>query len=146
MADEFHAGAMDLDKVLAATNTALQYEDGTRRSKSSVSSSSFDQRSILSQPEFDDSEFDVPAVTLPSLEDILADDGQGIDPFDVDVLVTGAPEQPAAAVAQPKKQKPSAPSSIHGSVLRHSRLKNLAAQLHTASAKVRPKGEGLANT
>lgn len=124
----------DLDKLLDATKSVLQYDSTDSGRRRSVATSLEKKSSLLSSSEFDDSEFDVPAVTLPTLEDILADESEGIDPFDGDVLASAKPD-PCPAVL-PKKQKQSMPNNVHGSVLRHSRLKNLASQLHSASAKV----------
>lgn len=144
----------DLQQALAATKSA---QDALIRRRRSSAAASLASRSLKStvpsvgisalDGDFDDTDFDVPTVTLPTLEDILAEKDNDDFLADVNAVVAAAAslettpearrldsEVPGTAPATPASKPKS--TTVHGSVLRYSRLKNLAAHLHSASSRV----------
>ncbi|XP_065176622.1 vacuolar protein sorting-associated protein 8 homolog [Sycon ciliatum] len=161
-----HEDEQDLQQALAATKSAQDALAKRRRSNTPGSAlkspkgvaGSLSLTSIGG--DFDDTDFDVPSVTLPTLEDILAEKDNDDFLADIDAVVAGATttdggaggdtsgtgkasesvnSMSASAPVHPssgKSKTGAATTTVHGSVLRYSRLKNLAAHLHSASSRV----------
>ena len=145
----------DLQQALAATKSAQDALLKRRRSSAAATSTIISKTlkstslSVASSMsgDFDDTDFDVPSVTLPTLEDILAEKENDDFMADIDAIVAGtvSDDTPTELNRQDSAMPNSAPTmshskarttSVHGSVLRYNRLKSLAAHLHSASSRV----------